>query len=115
MNKLFSYVTVIFISAGLHYLVLDQNLIALKQHLNLEPVLGRMLEDTSVEQDIISVDDKEERIQRFTEWLQTQIPGIYNKFIEALYRTDQSPVAVQLLKSCKSQVKKIRYFINIFN
>ena len=89
------------LSAGLHYLVLDQNLITLKEHLKLELVLDRMFKDTSVEEFIMSVDDKEQRVERFTEWLQSQPPKQCHKFVEILYKTDQSQVAVQLMKSCE--------------
>ena len=94
-------------SAGLHFLVFDQNLIALKQQLNLEPVLKRMLKDSSAEKDIMSGEVNEQRIQRFTEWLQWRNPEDYKNFIEILYKTDQSQVATHLLKSCRCKANKL--------
>ena len=70
------------------------------ENLKLEPVLKKMLKDTSTEQHIMSVSDKEQRIDRFIEWLKLKPTKEYNKFVEILYKTDQSQVATQLLKSC---------------
>ena len=61
-----------------------------------------MLMDSVTVHEIMSVDDKEQKVQKFTEWLQSQPPEKYKNFVEILDRTDQSQVAAQLLKSCKS-------------
>ena len=48
----------------------------------------------------MSAEDNDQRIQRFTEWLQWRPPEDYKFFISLLYKTEQATIAAKLLKSC---------------
>ena len=87
-------------SAGFHHVVIDHNLIFLQQNLQIETILSRLLKNNQVEQNILSIKDTKQRIQMFIEWLQWRPHDDYKYFIRLLYKTNQAPVAAQLLKSC---------------
>ena len=90
------------ISAGIHHLVLDQNLTVLKKNLIPDEVIRRMLEDSSMEQFDLLADNQEERIQRFIECLQECSIEDYKYFIKLLYKTKQEPLITKLVTSCKT-------------
>ena len=62
--------------------------------------MSRMVKNSSMKQNILSEKDKKQRIQMFTDWLQWRPHDDYKHFIRLLYKTDQAPVAEQLVKSC---------------
>ena len=62
--------------------------------------MNRMLKNSSIKQNILSVKNNKQRIERFTKWLQWRPHDDYKHFIRLLYKTDQAAVAAQLLKSC---------------
>ena len=88
--------------AGIHHLVLDQNLTVLKKNLIPDEVIKRMLEETSMEQFDLFTDKQEERIQRFIECLQESSIEDYKYFIKLLYETKQEPLITKLVTSCKT-------------
>ena len=90
------------ISAGIHHLILDQNLNVLKNNLIPDDIISRMLEkDSSIEQYVLSTDKQEERIQRFIECLQNSSLEDYKTFIDLLYKTKQELLITKLVASCK--------------
>ena len=89
------------ISAGIHHLVLDQNLAVLKKNLIPDEVIRRMLEETSMEQFDLLTDKQEERIQRFIECLQESSIEDYKFCIKLLYETKQETLITKLVTSCK--------------
>ena len=88
--------------AGIHHLVLDQNLTVLKKNLIPDEVIRRMLEETSMEHFDLLTDKQEERIQRFIECLQESSVEDYKYFIKLLYETKQEPLITKLVTSCKT-------------
>ena len=90
----------VFLLAAFHHVVLDNNLRFLKQNLQIETIVSRMVKDSSIKQAIMSIKDNKQKIQMFTEWLQWRLHADYKQFIRLLYKTNQAAVAAQLLKSC---------------
>ena len=90
-----------FISAGIHHLILDQNLKVLKKLLIPDDILSRMLNQENKEY-VLSTDEQEEQIQRFTECLQSCPLKDYKNFYELLYKTMQHPLMAKLSASCKN-------------
>ena len=77
----------------------------LKKDLVIEKVLEKKFEgDYSVKQQILSIKKKEEKIQRFIEWLQLCPLEEYQNFIRMLYTTQQACLAGQLVASCKPRL-----------
>ena len=95
------------ISAGIHHLVLDQNLTVLKRNLIPDEVIRRMLEDSYMEPFDLSTDNQEERIQRFIECLQECSIENYKYFIKLLHETKQDPLITKLVTSCKTLCDKL--------
>ena len=89
------------IVAGIHHLVLDQNLRVLKHNLMPDEVIKRMLKEISMEQFDLLTDRQEERIQRFIECLQQSSVENYKYFMKLLYETKQEPLITKLVTSCK--------------
>ena len=91
------------ISAGVHHLILDQNLVVLKNNLKLDNILTAMLEkDSCMEQYVLSTENQEERIQRFIECLQHSPLEDYKTFLMLLYKTNQQILITKLVTSCKN-------------
>ena len=90
-----------YFSAAFHFVVIDHNLRFLQQTLQIETIVSRMLKNDPMEQTILSIKDNKQRIQMFIEWLQWRPHDDYKHFIRLLYKTDQAPIAAQLVKSCR--------------
>ena len=95
-----------FISAGIHHLILDQNLRELKKLLLPEDILPRMLNQDNKEY-VLSTDRQEEPIQRFAECLQSSPLKDYRNFIELLYKTKQNLLITALVTSCKNLINLV--------
>ena len=91
------------ISAGIHHLILDQNLRVLKKLLLPDDILSRMLNQENMEY-VSSTDEQEEQIQRFTKCLQSCPLNDYRNFIELLYKTKQDLLITALVTSCKNLI-----------
>ena len=97
--------TITVILAGIHHLILSQNRLTLVKNLIPDDIISKMLEkDSSMEQYVLSTDNQEERIQRFTDCLQECSLDDYKHFIELLYKTQQGSLATKVTNSCKNQV-----------
>ena len=104
-----------FISAGIHHVILDQNLTVLKQNLIHDEVVEKMLEnDSSMMEYVFSTKKQEEQIQRFIECLQNSSLKDYDNFIKLLYITKQQPLITKLVSSCKI-ILALLYIILILN
>ena len=98
-NEIEAYVL---FSAGIHHLVLDQNLLLLKRDLVIGDRVKRFWQKySSKEVDFSLTLEREERIQSFIEWLQMQPLKEYKHFIRLLEKTNQERLAAQLVASCK--------------
>ena len=95
---------ILFVSAGIHHLILDQNLTVLKELLIPEGIFSKMLNQDNIEY-VLSTDKQEEQIQRFAECLQSCPLKDYRNFIELLYKTKQDPLIAALVTSCKNLIK----------
>ena len=90
------------ISAGIHHLVLDQNHLVLRKDLKLEGIMdGMFKENSDIKQNVLSVEKREERMQKFIEWLQWCPRQDYRAFINLLEATQQISLADSLAASCK--------------
>ena len=90
------------ILAGIHHLILNRNRLDLVKNLIPDQILSRMLEKGSqMEQYVLSTDNQEERIQRFTDCLQGCSLDDYKRFIQLLYKTNQGSLATKMSTSCK--------------
>ena len=90
------------ILAGIHHLALDQNNLVLRKNLLLEHIMEKMLkEDPVIEQNLLSVKEKEDRIQKFIEWLQWRPLQDYKGFMNLLHTTQQTSLIESLAASCK--------------
>ena len=91
--------------AGIHHLALDQNHLVLRKDLILEHIMEKMLkEDPDMEQYLSSVEEKEDRIQKFIEWLQWRPLHDYKEFINLLDTTQQTSLMESLAASCKFMI-----------
>ena len=92
-----------FVSAGIHHIVLDQNLLTLKKDLLIGKRIGKMWEKKMgpLAPYLISTAKKEEIIHQFTEWLKWQPLNDYKDFVRLLHKTQQDSLAEQLTASCK--------------
>ena len=92
----------IFLSAGIHHLVLEQNLLILRKSLVISNRIRHLWEKGSSKKQHASLTEKkEDRIQRFTEWLQWRPLDEYRRFIRLLEKTKQEALASALIASCK--------------
>ena len=93
------------ILAGIHHLALDQNHLVLRKDLILEHIMEKMLkEDPDMEQNLSSVEKKEDRIQKFIEWLQWRPLQDYKEFLNLLDTTQQTSLMECLAASCKFKI-----------
>ena len=89
-------------SAGIHNIVLEQNLLLLRKNLIIGNRIRRLWEKGSSKKQHASLTEKkEDRIQRFTEWLQWRPLEDYRRFIRLLEKTKQEGLASALVASCK--------------
>ena len=58
-------------------------------------------EDPDMEQNLSSVKEKEDRIQKFIEWLQWRPLQDYKEFMNLLDKTQQTSLMESLAVSCK--------------
>ena len=58
-------------------------------------------EDPDMEQNLSSVEEKEDRIQKFIEWLQWRPLQDYKEFLNLLDATQQTSLMESLAASCK--------------
>ena len=73
------------------------------KHVKLDEILSRMLEKGSrMEQYVLSTDNQEVKIQRFTDCLQECSLEDYKHFIELLYKTQQGSLATKMANSCEN-------------
>ena len=90
------------IVAGIHHLILSQNCLALVKTLIPEDIMSEMLEKGSpMEEYVLSTDSKEERIQRFIEYLKACSMDDYKNFMKLLYFTQQTALVTKMVASCK--------------
>ena len=92
-----------FVSAGIHHLVLDQNLLTLKKDLLIGKRIGKMWEKKmgTLASYILSTTKREEVTYQFTEWLKWRPLNEYKDFVRLLHKTKQDNLAEQLTASCK--------------
>ena len=89
-------------SAGIHHLVLEQNLLILRKNLIIGNRIRRLWEKGSSKKQYASITEKkEDRIQRFSEWLKWRPLEDYRRFIKLLEKTKQEALASALVASCK--------------
>ena len=107
-------------SAGIHHLVLDQNLVTLRNNLIIGKRIGRLWEKKSSPQAqyVSSTAKRDERVQKFTEWLKWQPLKDYMHFMRLLHETKQKDLAEQMTKSCKDKyyiilIKSTKYCFEI--
>ena len=94
--------SIYFVLAGIHHLILDQNLLVLKRDLVMGERIKRFWQKySSMEVDVLLTMEREERIQSFIEWLQMQPLKDYKHFIRLLEKTKQERLAAQLAASCE--------------
>ena len=92
----------IFFSAGIHHLVLEQKLLFLRKNLIIGNRIRRLWQKGSSKKQYASLTEKkEDRIQRFSEWLQWRPLEDYRRFIRLLEKTKQEELASDLVASCK--------------
>ena len=92
-----------FVLAGIHHLVLDQNLLALKKDLLIGKRIGKMWEQKMgpLASYILSTAKREEVTYQFIEWLKWRPLNDYNYFVALLHKTEQEKLAEHLTTSCK--------------
>ena len=79
----------------------------LKKDLVIEQVLEKMFAGGhTMKQHILSMKKREDRIQKFIEWLQWCPLEDYQNFIRVLYTTQQTSLAGKLVASCKPHLYK---------
>ena len=109
------YGKLILISAGIHHIVLDQNLVSLTSNLIPDEIISRMLQkDSSWEKYVMSAEKEEDRIQRFTECLQNSSLEDYKYFIKLLYETKQELLITKLVTSCKISLLCLALWFKVF-
>ena len=90
------------ISAGIHHLVLNQNRSVLRKDLKLESLMdGMFKEKYDIKQNVLSVEKREEQIQKFIDWLQWRPLQDYREFVNLLEDTQQISLADSVAASCK--------------
>ena len=90
----------IFVLAGIHHLILDQNRLAIKQDLVIGDRMNRLWQKASSKKEF-STTTRDKTIESFIEWLQMQPLKDYKHFIRLLNNTKQERLAAQLVGSCK--------------
>ena len=92
----------LFVLAGIHYLILDQNRVVLKQNLVIDDRMSRWWQKScSKEEYILPTASIDKRNESFTEWLKWKPLKDYKHFISLLKHTEQESLAAQLEASCK--------------
>ena len=97
--------SLIIFSAGIHHLVLDQNLVTLRKNLIIGKRIGRLWEKKSSPhaQYVSPTANRDDRVRKFTEWLKWQPLKDYMHFMRLLHETKQKDLAEQMTKSCKDK------------
>ena len=90
----------IFVSAGIHHLILDQNRVVIKQDLVIGDRMSRFWQKASSKKEFATT-TRDKKIENFIEWLQMQPLKDYKHFIRLLNKTKQERLAAQLDASCK--------------
>ena len=91
-------------SAGIHHLVLDQNLLILEKELVIGKRIRNMWEKKMgpLVSYLLSTAKREEIFHQFTEWLKWQPLEDYKHFVGLLHKTGQDSLVEQLTASCRS-------------